>query len=566
MEKAKNITLDENVQILLNNTPLGCLLLNENFETVLCNQIAASIFKVEDADMVVGWKFMDIMLEGQPQSEQEQEYVKNQLDELTNNGRAKFFWKADSFFGRPLFLEVDCSYAYICGKTYLIVHIRELIGGCKLCPVLTDKKNLEQSLQDIIDFMPLMSNTFDKNFRIIDCNQKSVEIFEMRDKQEFMDRFSEISPEFQPDGMPSIEKAVMMISKAFDEGYVKFEWLDRKLDGEWVPSEVTLIRFEWKDEFYVVAFIQDLREFYKFKEAEQIAKQRLQIMLNSSPLACFIIDGSYDIVEVNHEVVSLFGLNNGQEFIDKFDEFSPKYQPDGMLSDEKLREKLSTAFDDGKAYFEWMFNSMQEKLIPCEVTMMRVELDEQPFVIAYMRDLREIKNAFLMMEQLEQLAYTDPLTGAYNRRYFTSSAEEELKKCMAKGNSFAIIMIDIDRFKTINDTYGHSIGDEVLKILVARMRHVLKQGTVAARFGGEEFIVMLPGISSDNVEKAAWRIQHAVESSKFVINDLSLDVTVSAGTYYTEDSSESLAQIIKKADMALYEAKNSGRNTVMCYR
>jgi len=551
--------------MLLNNTPLGCLLLNEDFEVVHCNQKAASLFNVEDNLMMLGWKFMDSMLEGQPKSGQSDEYVKKQLDKLLDEGRAKFLWEADSFAGRNLLLEIDCLYAYICGKTYMVVHIRELIGDCELCPILTDKKNLEQRLQDMIDYMPLMSNTFNKDFQIIDCNQKSVEIFEMRDKQEFINRFSELSPEFQPDGMPSMQKAVKVIAQAFEKGYVKFEWVDRKLDGESVPSEVTLVRFEWKNEFYVVAFIQDLREFYKFKEAERIAKQRLQTMLDSSPLACFIIDDSYDIVEVNQEVVNLFGLSCGREFIDKFNELSPKYQPDGALSNEKLHEKISTAFNGGRAYFEWMFNSMQEKLIPCEVTMMRVKLEGQPFIIAYMRDLREIKNAFLMMEQLEQLAYTDPLTGAYNRRYFTSSAEEELKKSMAEGNSFAIIMIDIDHFKTINDSYGHSIGDEVLKILVARMRHVLRQGTVAARFGGEEFIVMLSGVSRDNVEKAAWRIQKTVESSQFVINDLKIDVTASVGTYYVENGSESLAEIIKNADTALYDAKNSGRNTVVCY-
>jgi diguanylate cyclase (GGDEF)-like protein len=187
-------------------------------------------------------------------------------------------------------------------------------------------------------------------------------------------------------------------------------------------------------------------------------------------------------------------------------------------------------------------------------------------VIVYIHDLREIKRSIALMQKMESIAYTDELTKLYNRRYFMENAERSLAKCKEANKPFHLIMVDLDRFKAVNDTYGHLIGDEVLKITAARMNNVTRQGTVLARYGGEEFIVMLTGIDYGGAVKTAQRIQKNIEDSRFNVKGLGIDVTVSLGVSTLTDPKETLSDLIYMADAALYSAKRTGRNKVVEYK
>ena len=561
--RAVNYKFDEVLLEILEYAPSACLFLDASFTVINFNNIAAAILRQEN---LKGKHLEDIFPEVIPGNGSYADYIREHVAFHIENGRSKISLTAAFSDGtsRPMeavFMPMGEA------ETGYIVHLRAYEAGAEgLSDIMEDKRNLEMRLTNMIDYMPLVCNTFNKDFNIIDCNQKAVEVFEMKSKQDFIDRFPEISPPTQPCGTPSMEKAVACIARAFDEGYYSFEWMDQKLDGAPMPSHVTLIRFEWKHEHFVVAFIQDLREFYRFREAERIAKARLKTMLDSSPLACFIIEENKTITELNQEFESLFGSHYNQEYMELFSKLSPTYQPDGRRSDEKCREKMEMAFSSRTANFEWMFHNAHKELIPCEVTMVRVTLEGRFCVITFIRDLREIKSAAMKMQQLEMLAYTDTLTNIYNRRYFMDCAMSEMEKKYSSGKPFAIIMIDIDRFKSVNDTYGHGVGDEVLKILAIRMNSVVKRNTIVARYGGEEFAVLVSGADSDIGENIAWRIQKAVAASPFNVKDTVLHVTVSVGVCSADMPVSSLADVLARADKALYEAKNSGRNTVVVYK
>jgi len=220
----------------------------------------------------------------------------------------------------------------------------------------------------------------------------------------------------------------------------------------------------------------------------------------------------------------------------------------------------------GNAHFEWMYQTLDSTTqIPCEVRLERVILDGKSLAIAFVRDLSEINNAVSMAKQLEQAAFTDSLTGVRNRRYFMEAAEKELQICIEKKRPYSLAMIDIDYFKKINDTYGHPVGDEVLVIVVARIRHVLKSDALVARYGGEEFVVMLPALNHVNVLKTAQRIRANIEASPFLIGDMEINVTISLGTASRTKQSTTLLEIIGNADKALYQAKQAGRNRVVHY-
>ena len=164
--------------------------------------------------------------------------------------------------------------------------------------------------------------------------------------------------------------------------------------------------------------------------------------------------------------------------------------------------------------------------------------------------------------QQRLLAYTDALTNLYNRRYFEESSQREFNNCIKEDRDFSIIMTDIDHFKSVNDCYGHAIGDEVLKIFAARIRRVLKQDTLVARYGGEEFVVVLSGAGHGDALKTAWRLNKTIQDSAFRINDMEIKVTASFGVASKTAGRKTMMEIVNNADKSLYEAKANGRNTV----
>lgn len=166
------------------------------------------------------------------------------------------------------------------------------------------------------------------------------------------------------------------------------------------------------------------------------------------------------------------------------------------------------------------------------------------------------------LAQVKRLAETDVLTGIYNRRYFLEYAEKIFNQAKLKNSIFSIIIIDLDHFKKINDTYGHQIGDLVLKEFVARTQKIISESDCFARFGGEEFIILLQGVSSEVGLVIANTIQEVIDKEPFLINSHAIFVTVSLGGSTYEKNKFSLEQMINQADNALYESKKQGRNQV----
>ena len=169
--------------------------------------------------------------------------------------------------------------------------------------------------------------------------------------------------------------------------------------------------------------------------------------------------------------------------------------------------------------------------------------------------------------KLRELAVTDELTGLHNRRYFVQRFAEELGRAKRNGHSLGCMMLDIDFFKRVNDTYGHQAGDHVLQSISGLMKVQRRAVDVLARYGGEEFIMLLPEASLEGVTVAAERLRASVEAASFTLDDgRMLQVTISIGICHL--SGEQLATVedhndmISAADGALYRAKENGRNRV----
>lgn len=157
-----------------------------------------------------------------------------------------------------------------------------------------------------------------------------------------------------------------------------------------------------------------------------------------------------------------------------------------------------------------------------------------------------------------EASMTDPLSGLPNRRY----AIERLALEWNRPGELACMMIDVDRFKTINDRYGHDMGDRVIRHFAEVLKHASRGQDVICRFGGEEFLVILPGANPEAAEHCAERLRAAVESSAFSEGKVSIKVTASVGVSVRNPSMGGFHDLVKAADVALYDAKQSGRNVV----
>ncbi|KSV69471.1 PleD family two-component system response regulator [Ensifer adhaerens] len=169
------------------------------------------------------------------------------------------------------------------------------------------------------------------------------------------------------------------------------------------------------------------------------------------------------------------------------------------------------------------------------------------------------------VQQTIELAVTDGLTGLHNRRYFDTHLKLLMDRAAARGRPLSICMTDIDRFKQVNDTYGHDVGDEVLREFANRIRTTVRGADLACRFGGEEFIVVMPDTSAEMAAGVAERLRTIIESLPFAIPqaDGPLKVTASMGIATLRPGSDTAEALLKRADTALYQAKHEGRNRVV---
>jgi diguanylate cyclase (GGDEF)-like protein len=167
-----------------------------------------------------------------------------------------------------------------------------------------------------------------------------------------------------------------------------------------------------------------------------------------------------------------------------------------------------------------------------------------------------------LYSQVEHLATTDPLTGLANRRSFQDSLESEIDRAARYGDSLALLMMDIDHFKLINDSYGHTVGDQVLRNLGRVFHANVRRHDLPCRIGGEEFAVIAPNATKDKALLLARRLLEAVRTTDLFDSKIQREVTISIGLASYPEDARSMDNLIKSADDVLYEAKRNGRNTI----
>ena len=273
--------------------------------------------------------------------------------------------------------------------------------------------------------------------------------------------------------------------------------------------------------------------------------------------------------EANAACLELFECATSAEFLGMHpSQLSPEFQEGGVPSRTKADEMIAIAFEKGSHRFEWLHQTRKGRVFPAEVLLTVIDDGDEPAICAIVRDITQRKNA---EQEIKYQAYYDSLTGLPNRRLMLDRISQILASSKRHQYYNALLFVDLDRFKFINDSLGHSVGDELLMLIAKGLQKCVRDEDTVARFGGDEFVLLLSHLHEDQNE-ASMRAERQAEvvhreiSRTYQVKGHGIHVTASIGIYLFPEADESLDDIIKQADTAMYSAKDSGRNRIAFFQ
>ncbi len=308
------------------------------------------------------------------------------------------------------------------------------------------------------------------------------------------------------------------------------------------------------------------RELSRTLGSLQETEARFRTLFEQANDAIFIMRGP-TVLDCNQRAETLYKLSRTQIINTTPLVASPETQPDGKASAEVLQAMVTRAEADHPVVFEWRNQRADNTPLDVEVSLNRIDLGGESRLQAIVRDITERKQA---QAEIQRLAYFDPLTQLPNRRLLHDRLRQALSACSRRHGFGAVLFIDLDNFKTLNDTRGHDMGDSLLKEVSQRLHGGIRGEDFIARIGGDEFVVLLedlhgsPREAAAQAESVAQKLLDAI-NQPFLLHDFEHHTTTSIGLcLFSGTHEETVEEILKRADAAMYRAKTAGRNT-LCF-
>lgn len=321
--------------------------------------------------------------------------------------------------------------------------------------------------------------------------------------------------------------------------------------------------------FGICGISTDITERKRFECEIMESERKFRTLFDSTRDAVMLLDEK-GFFECNRSTLEMFECPDFETFYTFHPaELSPSTQPSGGESMRLANEHIANAMKNGSEYFEWMHKRYKSgENFYAEVSLSAMQLGDRTVLQALVRDISRRKEDEAM---IHNLAYYDPLTQLCNRRLFDEKIQHAIDVCKRSGEYCSVFFLDLDNFKPLNDRYGHDIGDLLLIETAARIKKSVRESDAVARFGGDEFVVLLEKLGSDesvaldNIRFVSEKIRRTL-SQTFVLNKNGQTIqhhcTVSIGAVLFNARHSCKEEIIKYADLSMYSAKEQGKNRI----
>jgi len=418
---------DNPVDDLLNRLPVACGCLDAQGALLAMNNMWLSLFDIKNCA-----EFEMILSTHQPCGTSSRVFLSKQIQKALEAGLCNFKLAINKSCGNSNFLDITMqrenpNMVFVCAheikeeiseKSKKEVIINESLTGKEhepheLMKLIIDsapsvvnlwekEREAHELMSIVVDSAPFVINLWSHDCKLIQTSQQAVKLYNVSSKEEYIERFFDLSPKRQPCGALSNDMAPYYLNKAYQEGYVQFEWLHCTLDGKPIPTEITLVRFERAGKYMLVGYTTDLSLAKAAMQREREANELNEIFLNASPLIMNIWDENFGLISTSEQSVKMFGLKNKEQYIERFFELSPEFQPCGTRSSEKALSYIQQAFDEGSVIFEWVHQTLEGEIVPTEITLERFRYQNKNRIVAYTVDLRPVKVA-MQAEQDREL-------------------------------------------------------------------------------------------------------------------------------------------------------------------
>jgi diguanylate cyclase (GGDEF)-like protein/PAS domain S-box-containing protein len=433
--------------------------------------------------------------------------------------------------------------------------IREWVGACT---DVTERNRAAETIRVQADqYMTMLATTsdgflvLDENENIVQVNDALCRMLDFSREECLKLRFKDLEVR----GSPQRTNHMATIGRV---GFDRFESQLRAKAGGTVDIECSASL--WPGAGRLLCFIRDITAARQAERALQTSEAKYRDLFESTHDAILLLDPSSGrITSANPSVVALFGAKDPEDLLSRQpSEVSPERQPDGRASAEKADEMIETTLRKGAHAFEWIHRRLDGVEFPADVLLTRGAHGDNVVIYATIRDISERK---LAEQQIARMARYDNLTALVNRHVFVDALEQAIAVARRGDKGFAILYLDLDHFKDVNDTLGHPVGDSLLHAAADRLRENVRETDMVARFGGDEFAVLVEDIRDPAyLTILADRLLRAM-AEPFVIDDNVIRSGTSVGiAVYGLDSSDA-ETLLSHADVALYRAKAEGRGS-----
>jgi diguanylate cyclase (GGDEF)-like protein/PAS domain S-box-containing protein len=388
------------------------------------------------------------------------------------------------------------------------------------------------------------------SWKFASANQAMLQLFGASSKEQFAALGPvDISPKCQPDNRLSLDKAREMLEIAMRDGSHAFEWEHQRLDGKTFIADVLLTRIDMGGTPSLQTTVRDITAQNQARLALQRESQKNEMLLRTASDGVHILDSDGRLTLMSDSFCRMLGYTR--------EEMQGMHvsQWDAKWSDTELRERVGQLLKQGTT-FETQHRRKDGTLIDVEVSALRITLDDT-MLYCSSRDITERKQ---VEKSITRHANFDSLTKLPNRTLFRDRMEQEVKKSHRSGWPMALMMIDLDRFKEVNDTLGHDKGDLLLVEAARRINECVRETDTVARLGGDEFTVILSELDDTrNIDRIVQKIIKRL-ATPFQLGAEQVFISASVGiTLYPHDATD-IEALLKNADQAMYQAKNEGRN------